>query len=62
MRIKSVVIVKDLDDHRPSHIVIGELPGPWPSVAMAVREALLPGQQYRVTGGVLYAQSTRDTQ
>ncbi len=52
--IMAVIFVRDLDDRR---IVTGEVPGPWPSEAAAVAEALLPRQRYLVRDGILYAQA-----
>jgi hypothetical protein len=53
--IRSVVTVRDIDAPTERMIATGELPGPYPSEAAAV-EVLEEGQEYRIVGGVLYAQ------
>lgn len=53
--IKAVVVVRDIAPPVGQMIVVGEVPGPWPSVEAAVSEALDDGQSFRVVDDVLYA-------
>jgi hypothetical protein len=60
MEIHSILFVKDLDDHRRSKIITGELPGPYANEDGAV-EHLEPGQVYTIRDGILYAEAIRET-
>lgn len=60
MVVQAVVILKRSDLHCPTGrgVVVGEVPGPWPSVEAAVKDTLLDEQTYRPepVDGILYAE------
>jgi hypothetical protein len=60
MKIRAVVIVKDFRMALDRTVVVGEVPGPWPTVEAAVGDVVLDGQPYRVSGDLVLAQEMPD--